>query len=203
MTSSEVLILLVAIAGMLTSGWAWKEWLQSKERAHGEDVSVKLSEQETKRLELVTEAMSRNTVVAESKAAVDQFRSSIARKLKPEDKLNIDDQPIVTGDRAAEVAPPMRETAQETRVDGEFLINEVNAYVNDAHQVLRREEISMSEIDAIAGSLLRAEAQLAAAVRAMGQTAANASVEFARVCALHDELEQILSGLKPTILLKS
>lgn len=125
MSSQEALILLVSIAGMATGLLAWKEWLRAKERAHGQESTVELSKEETKRLELVTQAMSRQPLIAESRASMDQFKDKLTRRLKPEDRLSVSEQPIINGDRAAQIVPAVRSASQEVRVDGEFVINEV------------------------------------------------------------------------------
>lgn len=125
MTSQEALILLISIAAMITTAIGWKEWLRAKERAHGQETTVKLSEEETKRLELVTAAMSRQPAILENQVALDHFRDDLSRRLKPEDELKVDRQPIIDGERAAEIVPPVRAVAQDIRIDGEFIINEV------------------------------------------------------------------------------
>lgn len=125
MTGDQALILLVSISALIVANFGWKEWLRTKEREHGQDVSVRLSEQETKRLELVTEAMGQKPEIVENKKSIDQFRSDLSKKLKPADQINIDNQPIITGAHAAEVVPTPKVAAEEVRIDGEFVINEV------------------------------------------------------------------------------
>lgn len=125
MSSQEALILLVSIAAMMTGAFAWKDWLRTKERTHGEEVSVKLSQEETRRLELVTTAMSREPAIAENKVALDNFRDDLSRRLKPEDQIKVDFQPIISGERASEIVPAVRVPSVEIRIDGEFIINEV------------------------------------------------------------------------------
>ncbi len=125
MSSQEALLLLVSIAAMMTGAFAWKDWLRSKERIHGEDVTVQLSQEETRRLELVTAAMTRHPEIAQNKAAIDGFRDDLSRRLKPEDEIKVDFQPIITGNRASEIVPALRTPSEEIRIDGEFVINEV------------------------------------------------------------------------------
>ncbi len=125
MSSQEALLLLVSIAAMMTGAFAWKDWLRSKERIHGEDVTVQLSQEETRRLELVTAAMTRHPEIAQNKAAIDGFRDDLSRRLKPEDEIKVDFQPIITGNRASEIVPALRTPSEEIRIDGEFVINKV------------------------------------------------------------------------------
>lgn len=42
---------------MITSTVMWKDWVQSKERQHDKETSVRLSEEETKRMEVFANAM--------------------------------------------------------------------------------------------------------------------------------------------------
>ena len=125
MNGEQALILLVSISAMLVGGLAWKNWLAHKEREHGQDVSVQLSQEETKRLEIVSQAKAREPSIEQNHQAIETFRSNLSKKLKPEDSISVDQQEIVTGERASEIVNAPRELAQEVRIDDEFIINEV------------------------------------------------------------------------------
>lgn len=125
MNGKQVLILLITISGLLATSVGWKQWLMHKERAHGQDVTVELSQEETKRLELVTKALTKSPELKKSQESLEGFKSDISKRLKPEDQLNVSNQPVINGARAAEIVPTPRAVAQEIRVDGEFEINEV------------------------------------------------------------------------------
>lgn len=125
MTGPQVVVMLVTISGIIAGEFAWKDWVQFREREHQMDLSVRMSEEETKRLELVTKAMQRDPEIQKTRDAIDELRSDLAKKLQPGDKLKINAQPIVTGSRAAQITSTPRISSEETRVDGEFVINEV------------------------------------------------------------------------------
>lgn len=125
MNGTQVLILLVAVGAMITSTVGWKDWLQTKERLHGEETTVELSQEETKRLELVTKALTERPELKKTQDSLDDFKSDLSKRLKAEDRINVAEQPIITGARAAEIVPSPRVAAQEIRLDGEFEINEV------------------------------------------------------------------------------
>lgn len=125
MNGKQVLILLVSIGAMITSTVGWKDWLQTKERLHGQEITVKMSQEETQRLELVTKALSEQPELKKAQESLDDFKSDLSKKLKPEDKINVAGEAVIDGARAAEIVPTPRVTAQEIRIDGEFEINEV------------------------------------------------------------------------------
>lgn len=125
MNGKEAVILLVSISAIIATSIGWKDWVGLKEREHGQEVSVRLSEEETKRLKLVTEALTTQPELKKNKEHISSFQSDLSRKLKPEDQIKIDEQPVITSARAAEIVPRPRIPAQEIRIDGEFFINEV------------------------------------------------------------------------------
>lgn len=125
MNGEQVLILLVSIGVIVATSLGWKQWLQHKEREHGQDTTVELSQEETKRLELVTKALTEKPELKKAQEAVDDFKSDLSKRLKAEDQIKVSEQPIITGAYAAEVVPTPRVAAQEIRIDGEFEINEV------------------------------------------------------------------------------
>lgn len=125
MNGNQAVLLLVGVALLITSSVAWKDWLILKERQHASDTTVQLSEQETKRLEIFTRALSEDHRLRESNEATSDFKSSISRKLKPTDQLKINEESIINGARAAEIIPLPKQEAREIRIDGEFIINEV------------------------------------------------------------------------------
>lgn len=125
MSGDHALILLVSVAVLITASYGWRDWLRKREREHGQEITVRLSEQETRRLELVTEAMRQKPELVENQGSIDRFRSDLSKKLKPADQIAVDSQPIITGVRAAEIVPTPRAAAEDLRIDGEFVINEV------------------------------------------------------------------------------
>lgn len=125
MNGTQVLILLISISALLAGSFGWKAWIRAKEREHGQDVTVQLSQEETRRLEIVTQAMQRQPEIKKSQESIDDFRADLSKKLKPSDQIKVQSQPVITGVRAAEIVPPPRASAEEVRIDGEFTINEV------------------------------------------------------------------------------
>ena len=125
MTGGQVVTTLVSISALLTCSWAWEDWLASKEREHGQEVSVRLSQEETRRLSLMAEAMKKEPMLKSSNDSIADFRSHISRKLKPTDQIKINEKPIVDGVKASEIVQRPKEIAEEIRLDGEFIVNEI------------------------------------------------------------------------------
>ncbi|AKH37352.1 MULTISPECIES: hypothetical protein [Nitrosomonas] len=125
MDGTQALILVLGIGMMITSVVCWKEWVQSKERLHSKETTVRLSEEETKRTKIITDAMKESSELKKDKEDVDAFRSNISRKLKPTDQIRVDNEPIINGEMAAEIIPSTKEESEDIRIDGEFIINQV------------------------------------------------------------------------------
>jgi len=125
MSGTQILFLLLGVSMMITSTILWKDWLAAKERAHGREVSVSLSEEETKRLALITQALTESHTLKQNQEAIDVFKSNFSRKLEPADQLKVNEQPIINGEKALEIVPLPKQEAKEIRIDGEFIINEV------------------------------------------------------------------------------
>lgn len=68
-------IFLVTISGLIAGEIAWKDWVQLREREHQMDVSARMSEEETKRLELVTKAVQRDPEIQKTRDAIDVLLS--------------------------------------------------------------------------------------------------------------------------------
>lgn len=136
MNGTEAVILLVSISAVMATGLGWKRWLEHKEKLHAQDASssqeerlseerLAYSEQETKRLELMSIAANREPRVAAAYEAMDDIKDSFSKKLKATDNLNINGNSLINGSRAAQIVPKPKERSVEIRLDGEFSIKEV------------------------------------------------------------------------------
>jgi hypothetical protein len=125
MNGNQVVIVLVSISVLITTSIGWTDWLNLKETQHGKEISIQMSAQETARLQLVVNAMSKEPTIQKSKESISNFKSDLSKKLKEDDQISINGTPIITGAIAAEIVPKPRVVAQEKRLDGEFIINEV------------------------------------------------------------------------------
>lgn len=125
MTGKEAIILMTSIAAILTGGVGWYVWVQSNERMHGQDLTVQLSQEETKRQAMLIDAISQNSNIKKASEGVNAFRASLSKKLKDTDTIKINDQPVINGARAAEIVPAPKVEAEAIRLDGDFTISEI------------------------------------------------------------------------------
>ncbi len=125
MTGKQAVVLIIGVGAILGSVVSWKSWVVSNERKHSQEISVRMSEQETQRLEIFAQAMIQQPELKQSEKFTSDFRSELSKRLKPEDKLSVSNMPIITGERAAEIVPNLRQSGEATRIDGEFHITEV------------------------------------------------------------------------------
>lgn len=125
MNGKEAALLLIGISAIIATNLGWKDWVMSKEREHGQDVSVRLSEQETKRLEIVTQALTNSAELKNSKKFISSFKNDLSKKLKPSDQIKVNEIPVINGVRASEITKAPKQVAVELRLDGEFVINDV------------------------------------------------------------------------------
>ena len=58
MSGTQILVLLVTIAGLITLRIMWKDWIEASEHKHWQDAALRLSQQETERLEMIIDAVS-------------------------------------------------------------------------------------------------------------------------------------------------
>lgn len=123
MNGRQALILLATTGAMITSTVTWKDWLQTKERLHGEEITVKMSQEETRRLELVTKALTAQPELRKAQESIDDFKSDLSKRLKAEDKINVAGESVIDGVRAAKIVPTPDVEAREIRLDGNFEIN--------------------------------------------------------------------------------
>jgi len=124
MTGPQAVTLFLGIAAIISGTYSWKSWLAHNERIHNQEVSIRMSEEETKRQELLIEALTSNNDVKKAQQGVDAFRSSLSKKLKPEDTIKVNNQNIIDGEKASQVIPKPRIEAEVIRIDGDFQILE-------------------------------------------------------------------------------
>lgn len=125
MSGTQVLILLIFIGTLISSNLAWKDWLSAKEREHGLEITSKYSHQETERIKLFTEAITKMPELRNDREAISSFKSALSNKLEPTDQLKINNEPVINGARAAEIVPPPKEISKEIRLDGKYSVIQV------------------------------------------------------------------------------
>lgn len=125
MNGIEMVFLLLGMGVIWTSRLGWKDWLVKQERKHQQCTTVSLSEEETKRAELLQKTTEKVAEVAETAIQMNEFRSSMVKRMKNKDVLQSDGEEIINGAHAKVVASEPKEVAKEVRLDGDYRIDEV------------------------------------------------------------------------------
>lgn len=144
----ELVVTIIGVSLVVGSNFAWKDWLRYKQQAHDIDARVALSKEETRRLELLTEARKVQPTVQAAYQDTLQSRSQLLRSLDDQDQFQSSGIQI-PGNEAAQLARAPRETAQDVRVDGVFRILGVTDRGSSFRlQVRRMEDGSEMAVDA-------------------------------------------------------
>lgn len=134
MTPEQITTVLITIAVSITGHFAWKRWLESREKLHQLDITVLLSKEEKEKMEIVQRAATQNPMLVGAKNSIDNLRLEMLSKLKPSDSFSLDgnihdyEKPFsISGDIAESVTSTPREQSIEKRIDGVFLIHSVDS----------------------------------------------------------------------------
>jgi hypothetical protein len=125
MTGPQAVALVGIVSVSLAGKLGWDTWVQAKERMHAQDVTVQLSQQETKRLEVFTKALATNANAQKASEGINHFRDELSRKLKPSDEIKIDNATVINGERAREIVPKPKQESTAIRIDGDFTITDI------------------------------------------------------------------------------
>lgn len=125
MNGKQVATILIAVAFFYTSHSAWKEWLIHKEKIHSQELSASLSDKETERLKLFTEAVNSNNDALKAIEGFDLFRSSLAKKLKPSDEIHVSHEKIISGEQAQTIVYSPAVETEIIRISGKFTITNI------------------------------------------------------------------------------
>lgn len=98
-----------------------KAWIARRQEASRTEVTVKLSEQETERMKLVTSAIRIQPAVAEAQADYAASQNRLLKTVKPDDSVEIKGVAL-TGGQAKDITLEERAHARETHIAGIFRI---------------------------------------------------------------------------------
>ena len=79
MNGIQIVIFLVSISVIITASVGWKDWLTFKESQHAKEISSRMSFQETVRLKLVVNAMSKEPVIQKNKETIPNFKRDLSK----------------------------------------------------------------------------------------------------------------------------
>ncbi len=121
MSGTEITITVLGLALSVVSAVMFRQWLAARKEERQAQAQIELSQQETERLRVITEAMRQQPDLRAISADVDATRNRLLKATKPGDVMAVADVPV-TSDEAREIVQPERERAREVEIEGEFVV---------------------------------------------------------------------------------
>jgi|GEM_PF-5198019 len=127
MNGTEIALTIFSLAAISGGVVAYKAYLRKLIDQRELDHRVDLSEQETRRLEIMSKVVNRSPVAQEQVDSFDESRRRLLGALHPDDKLVLGGEPVIDGEIAREAIRRPRRTPIDDRLDGQFLILTVDS----------------------------------------------------------------------------
>ena len=139
MNGNEIVITTIGLALAIIAPVMFKAWLSA--RQHEKDIAsrVELSEQETKRLQIMAEAMRQQPAIKEVQEDAAATANKLLKATRPGDTMEISGV-SVTSEEARELVQPERDRAQNVEIDGVFSILGVRTDKSDGFRITLRRE---------------------------------------------------------------
>lgn len=140
MEARHYMVLLISAGLMYSSNVMWKDWLNHQAEVKGKEMRVELSEQETKRLELIAKATEGNGPARDFQDGLNESRNRMLRSMQDADKLQAGSFKI-DGKTAKALSHAPHQHSRELRIDGTFRVLSVDASDIEGFRIkVRREE---------------------------------------------------------------
>ncbi len=140
MSGTESVIVVLSLAALAAGGISWKMYLNAQAKKHELDHRVRLSEEETKRQDMLTRLVERYPSIAANQADIDDGRSELMKRLDDRDVLMIDGEELVDGRIGRDLARKEKPQSVQDRLDGTFVILSVESgRIRDGFRVRVRE----------------------------------------------------------------
>lgn len=128
MSPVQIIITVLGLGMIAGAAVIAKQYVKSRAEKAGKAAElaaqVNLSEQETKRLAIVTEAMKRQPQLAQAWEDFDDARDAILRSAADAETINLDGV-VLTGEQARRLPREPRATSEEAQLNGVYLITAV------------------------------------------------------------------------------
>jgi len=121
MTGTEIIITVVSLGLIITGGSIAKHWISTRLKEKESDSQIDLSKQETERVRVITEAMSRQPVIAEIRENSFITQSKILKVMKPGDSITTSGVTL-SSEEAREVAQTERAVSEDVDIRGVFRV---------------------------------------------------------------------------------
>jgi hypothetical protein len=126
MTGTEIVLTVLGAAVVLSSAWAFKAHLKNrsaeKKLEMENEQRFALSQEETRRLEIVAKAGAASSVVREAQGFAESARDSLLRSAFDASALEIQGQLTITGDEARRTYRFKRREPLEVQLNGNYFI---------------------------------------------------------------------------------
>ena len=121
MTGTEIIITAVSLGLIITGGAVAKHWISTRLKEKEADNQIELSRQETERVRVITEAMSRQPVIEELKESSIVTHSKLLKAMKPGDRITTSGVSL-SSEEAREVAQTERAASEDIDIRGIFRV---------------------------------------------------------------------------------
>lgn len=129
MDGTDIVVTVVGCAIAAASLLAYKHFLNKRSEDKKVDAETKakvaLSQEETKRLEIFSSALSNNANLKAVKSDFDDVRHDILKSAANADRISIQDLPLTSASAKAIASTP-REKAEEVQLNGNYRISNIN-----------------------------------------------------------------------------
>jgi len=147
MSPKQTFISVIALLLLFFGESAFKHWISERASERKEEIEQAtrkaLSEEETKRQQLLTEALNRSIAALEIKLQADHSKEALARAAVPRQKARILGVPV-TGKEAADLIASEQPRAEGKRLDGTFKVHGITENGEDGF-VAEIENVESSE----------------------------------------------------------
>jgi hypothetical protein len=121
MTGTEVIVTVLGLALVWVGGTVVKHWISTRQKEKESVNQIELSRQETERMRVITEAMSRQPVIAEFNDSNIITQSRILKVMKPGDLINTSGVSL-SSEEAREIAQTERAASEDVDIRGVFRV---------------------------------------------------------------------------------
>ncbi|HRQ63903.1 MAG TPA: hypothetical protein PKZ76_03415 [Xanthomonadaceae bacterium] len=121
MSGDQIVVTVLGLALTIMAPVMFKAWLRARQEEKETASRVELSKQETERLKVMKEAITRQPALEASKADAEATANKLLKASKPGDTMEISGV-SVSAEEAREIVQPERERATELEIEGAFAV---------------------------------------------------------------------------------
>lgn len=137
MTAEQIVVTVIGVSLVIAGRLSWKDWLNARQEQKESDERVALSQEETRRLEVLGNAMKQQPIIAAVKKEADLTRDDLVKSMDDPDMLHVGDMEL-PGHEAKQLIKKERERSVPVRIDGLFRITEVRPLIASFRLGLKR-----------------------------------------------------------------